>query len=268
MQVPQHSHDQEAIASGRRWTYRGIIALIVFGTLAVIGWQWRSDVTIVHVEVRHSCDASWFSSTPGCLAIEADSAQIASMVGIEPGRPLYDVDPAVVVERVMQHPWVEFAHVNRTPGGKLIVEVTPREPRLLAIKDGNPSFFIDEHGYRMPFVAGVAYDVPLLYGYDEKVPPNEPTRNPQVRRLAAIAGQLDPEIDALISEVEIGSGNDLIIHTTPVESRPSIEVKLKSDDLEDQLIKLRAYWDQAFLTQPGANIRQIDLRFDSRIITR
>lgn len=268
MQVPKVPHEDEAVASGRRWTYRGIIAAIVFGTLAVIGWQWRSDVAITRVEVRHSCDSSWFSSSPGCLAIEADSAKIASQVGIEPGGPLYDVDPAVVVERVMQHPWVASAHVNRTPGGKLIVEVTPREPRLLAVDDGKPSWFIDEQGYRMPFVAGVAYDVPLLYGYDERLPPNEPTRNVDVLRLADIAGRLDPEIDALISEVEIGPGNDLIVHTTPVGSRPSIKVVLNPDDLENQFIKLRAYWDQVLLADATTNIQEIDLRFDSRIITR
>ncbi len=268
MQVPEISRNQEAVASGRRWTYRGIIAAVIFGTLAVIGWQWRSDVAISRVEVRHSCDTNWFSSSPGCLAIAADSAKIASLVGIEPGGPLYDVDPAVVVERVIQHPWVESAHVNRTPGGKLIVEVTPREPRLLAVEDGKPSWFIDQQGYRMPFVAGVAYDVPLLFGYDERLPPNEPTRNVHVRRLAEIAGRLEPEIDALISEVEIGAGSDLIVHTTPIGSRPSIEVVVKSDDLENQFVKLRSYWDQVFLAEATTNIKQIDLRFDSRIITR
>ncbi|MBT8399950.1 MAG: FtsQ-type POTRA domain-containing protein [Rhodothermia bacterium] len=268
MQVPKIPRDEEAAASGRRWTYRGIIAAIIFGTLAVIGWQWRSDVAITRIEVRHSCDASWFSSSPGCLAIAADSANIASLVGIEPGGPLYDVDPAVVVDRVVQHPWVESAFVNRTPGGKLIVNVTPREPTLLAVEDGRPTWFIDQHGYRMPFVAGVAYDVPLIYGYDEKLPPNEPTRNAHVRRLAEIADRLDPEIDALISEVEIGSGDDLIVHTTPVGSRPSIKVVVKSDDLENQLVKLRAYWDQVLLADATTNIEQIDLRFDSRIITK
>ncbi|MDX1430639.1 MAG: hypothetical protein R3282_10135, partial [Rhodothermales bacterium] len=224
MRVPEVQHDTEAAASGRRWTYRGVIAIVIFIGLAVMGWQWRSGVTVSSVEVRTSCETTWFESSPGCAAILEDSTRLAEMVAVEIGEELYDVHPREIVDRVGAHPWVRSADVMRTPAGKVIVEITPRDARLLAMRNGSPSYFIDAEGNKMPFVAGVAYDVPLVYGLDETLRDAGPVKDQRVRLLAALMENLEPEIDALLSEVDVSHRNRVVIHTTPFGEVPSIEV--------------------------------------------
>ena len=267
-QIPQAPPTPETEASARRWTYRGVIALMVFGFMAFVAWQWRSGVQLTSVEVRDSCESSWFRSTPGCEAIRADREAIAELVAIAPGAPLYELDPREVAERVSQHPWVSSVDVALTPTGKLIIEVEPREARLLAMQGGRPAYYVDADGHRMPFVGGVAYHVPLLYGLQAAYREMEPVKDDRVRHLAALLPALDPQIDALISEIEFRGGGKTVIHTTPADHIPSLEVLIDFDDLESQLTALQAYWNQVLLASPPKEIHQIDLRFNSRIITR
>lgn len=271
MQIPQGASTLEAQASARRWTYRGVIAALLFGGLTVVALQWRSGVTITSVEVRDECQTSWFTETPGCVAIRAESEKIAAAVAIEPGGLLYEVNPADIVARVSQHPWVADAHVSRTPGGKLIVEITPRQAELLVMQRGRPAFYVDAEGHAMPFVEGVAYDVPLVFGSVGGTE-NGLARDARLSRLAVALTSIEPDVDALISEIELSASDAAIIRTTPVEhgpwAHPSLETLVDLNALEDQLLVLRAYWDQVLLTSASTGIRQIDLRFNSRVITR
>ncbi len=268
MQLPPGEPTQEMKASARRWIYRGVIALCVFSILAVVGWHWRAGVLLTSVEVRDSCESSWFTSSPGCAALLGDAGTIARLAGAETNVALYSVDPSVIADRVVRHPWVRSADVSRTPTGRLVITVSPREPRLLVVQRGTPVYFVDEDGYRMPFVEEVAYDLPLLYGLNEKFHPIEPVKSSTVRALAAMMVDLDPAIDALISELELRSSGEILIHTTAAKDTPSIEVRVQADDLPNQLQKLRAYWTQHAVKTRDFNIKHVDLRFDSRIITR
>ncbi len=268
MQVPPTPPTNEMRASARRWIYRGVIALCVFSILAVVGWQWRAGVILTSVEVRDSCEAAWFSSSPGCAALRADADTIARLAGVETKVPLYSVDPTLIADRVIRHPWVRSADVSRTPTGRLVITVAPREPRLLVVQGRRPVYFVDEDGYRMPFVPDVAYDLPLLFGLNERFHPIEPVESPTTRALASMMVDLDPGIDALISEFELRPSGELVLHTTAAEDIPSMQVRVYANDLSDHLEKLRAYWVQHVVKTPGLTIRHIDLRFDSRIITR
>lgn len=268
MQLPPGGPTQEMKASARRWTYRGVIALCVFSILAVVSWHWRAGVMLTSVEVRDACETSWFTSSPGCAALRGDADTIARLAGVETNVALYSVDPSVIADRVVRHPWVRSADVSRTPTGRLVITVSPREPRLLVVQGGTPVYFVDEDGYRMPFVEDVAYDLPLLYGLNESFHAIEPVENATVRGLASIMGDLDPSIDALISELELRSSNEILIHTTSAKETPSIDVRVAVNDLHNQLQKLRAYWTQHVVKTGDFDIKHVDLRFDSRIITR
>jgi hypothetical protein len=91
---------------------------------------------------------------------------------------------------------------------------------------------------------------------------------PAVRELASVLADLDPSIQALISEIELSRSKDIVFHTTVLDTRGSIEVRMRGDNIREQLVKLHAFWHQALLPDPGRDIRQIDLRFDSQIVTR
>ncbi len=259
----------EVRASARRWTYRGVAVLCLFSILAVVGWHWRAGVQLREVEIRKTCDYGWelFGFVHDCLPLRASENELLTLVGEEPGVPLYRIDPRVIADRLNRNPWIRETSVSRTPNGKLIVEVTEREPVLLSMRAGRPDYFIDASGYRMPFIENAAYDVPLLFGLREEYRPLEPIRNPLVKNLAAVLPSLDAGVHALISEVELGKAS-LNVHAVVPGSARSVEVVIGPNEIGHQFEKLYAFWHQVLLESENPEVRQIDLRFKSQIITR
>ncbi len=254
---------------GRKWGYAAIFVVLLMGALGVIGWRWRSDVTLQSIEIVSACETEWrLFSSQSCPPLNSSDQQIADRLSSWMGTPLYDLDPTEVVERVETLPWIQEARMERSQSGTLTLTVSEREPVLLAMRRGQAFHFIDADGFRMPLVAGVAYDVPLLHGLTEEYDPLKPVAEPAVRELAVVLGDLDPAIHALLSEIELRRSDDIIFHTTVLDNRGSIEVRMERGDIRRQLVKLHAFWHQALLSDPERQVRQIDLRFDSQIVTR
>lgn len=253
----------------RKWGYALIATVLLVIVFAFVGWQKRSAVLLTSIEVVSACESEWrlFTSTV-CPDLNSTPEEITRLVALEPGTPLYDADPAAIVDRVERHPWIASADMERTLGGRLILTITERTPVLLVMRNGQPRQYIDAEGYPMPFVTGVAYDVPLLHGLSENFVADRPVNNGPVLELAGVLGDLDSSIHALLSEIEVQSSGALVLHTTVLDSRGSIEVRVGAGSIRQQLDKLHAFWHQALLPEPGRNVLQIDLRFDSQIVTR
>ncbi|MDX1740942.1 MAG: FtsQ-type POTRA domain-containing protein [Rhodothermales bacterium] len=254
---------------GRKWGYVAILVVLLIGVLGVIGWRWRSDVTLTSIEVVSACEKEWrIFSSETCPDLNTSQQQIADRMSSLMGSPLYELNPTEVIEHVEGLPWIREARMQRSQSGTLTLTIAERTPVLLAMRRGRAVHFIDADGFRMPLVAGVAYDVPLLHGLTEEYDPREPVADPSVLELAAVLGDLDPSIHALISEIVLQRSEDIIFHTTVLDARGSIEVRMGRGDIRQQLVKLHAFWHQALLPDPDRRVRQIDLRFDSQIVTR
>lgn len=267
--LKDHADIDATVPPGRKWGYAAIATMLLIAFLGAVGWHWRSGVLLESVEIASACETEWrLFSSAACPALNSTEEEVRELVGETAGSPLYDMDPAEIVDRVERHPWIRTADMERTPGGRLILTLTERMPVLLAMRDGRPAHYIDNEGYRMPFVIGVAYDVPLLHGLREPFHALKPVENPAVLELAAVLGDLDPTIQALLSEIEIERTSEIVFHTTVLDTRGSIEVRMGAGNIREQLLKLHAFWHQALLPEPGRSVRQIDLRFDSQIVTR
>lgn len=240
-----------------RRTLRRLVLLLGFlglSALGFLGWQWMAALRVEGITLQGT--------------VQAEPQALLKLAGIDTGAVLLDVDPALVADRVARHPWVEEARVTRLPTGFVVVRVRERTPVALALDaQGRPAQYLDGEGFAMPAAPGMAFDVPLLRGLRETTHPVRPVQTPVVRELLAALAALDPETDALISELEL-RGDDVWVHTPPVDARGSIPVRLGRGELPRKLATLRAFWHQAVLSRPDVTYRVIDLRFDSQVVTR
>lgn len=229
--------------------------LIVVGALGVLGWHWATHLTCEQVAVEGTH--------------HADPAALLKLAQVDTGMVLIGIDPVLVADRVQRHPWVAEASVLRLPTGTIRIDVTERVPVALAFDEqGRPSHYLDREDFMMPVVAGTAYDVPVLHGLRDAYNPVVPVEHAATRALLTALAELDPETNALISEMELRASGDWWLHTTPLPDRGSVLVRIGAADYADRLRRLRAFWEQAVLTRPETQFRLIDLRFDSQIVTR
>lgn len=191
-----------------------------------------------------------------------------SLAGLDSIFFIFDVNPAIVEDRVQRHPWVRVAEVTRWPTGVLQIDVAERLPVLLALdRIGRPDRYIDEDGFAMPMVPGALYNVPLLRGSGTRGHPLRPVKDENVRALAAELARLTQSERALLSEFDL-RGRELWLRTASTEGGQSIEVHLGRDGYGEKIQRLHAFWHQAVLTQPEVRFERVDLRFHSQIVTR
>lgn len=233
-----------------------LLTVVVVGFVAVIGWQYRANLK--------------YSGTSFAGNEIVPTVLLEKLVQIPDESLLYTIDIDSVRGLVEENPWIEAAEVRRIPTGKVAVRISERIPVALALANGIPDHFVDAKGFRIPFSAGVAFDVPILSGRVRpyRGQPNEQRiSDPSVREMLVALGQVDTRTRALISEVNIADAGSISIHTTPIPGRESIPVLLGEDDFEIKLTRLSAFWHQVLLKNPEKEIQSINLRYDNQIVT-
>lgn len=222
----------------------------------VIAWGWHglSGATVRGLVVHGTGHAA--------------EAEVLDLARVSLDSALYAVSPVVVADRVRRHPWVREATVSRLPTGTVSIRVHERKPVLLALSQaGEPVYYVDAEGFRMPYAPGSDYPVPVLRGLAERYHPVTPIRHAGVRALAAALVDLDPDVDALLSEFRALPDGSVQLDTAPTPRGRTLTVRLGSTDLRARLERLRAFWEQVVLVRPDARFAWIDLRFDSQIVT-
>lgn len=242
------------------------VAVVVFIGVAVLGWRWRATLPLEAVTVDGTQHAA--------------SAEVLRLVGLTDDEGalavdtlLFALDPAVIADRAARHPWVAGASVRRLPTGTLALRVAERTPVALALDAaGRPTRYFDAEGYAMPLVAPdagrVLYDLPLLRGRLPDVAPTQPVEDAALRDLLALLPTLPPATDALVSEIERGADGTYRLRTPPSGASGSLTVTLGTAPTAAHFQTLRAFWEQAVLTQPHTVFRSVDLRYDGQIVTR
>lgn len=241
----------------RQRIWRGLmlgVGLLVLGGLGVLGWQWMAALHVEQIEIAG--------------ARHAEAEAVLELAQVDTGMALLEVDPLIVADRVRRHPWVADASVTRLPTGTLHIDVVEQVPVALVLdRSGRPAFYLNRDGRAMPLANGSAYPVPLLRDLNEAYHPVRPVQDERVRLLLAALAELDPDTDALISELELRD-REIWLHTTPAGDSGSIPVRLGRDGFEEKLERLHAFWHQAVLAQPEKTFQQIDLRYHSQVVTR
>jgi cell division protein FtsQ len=228
-------------------------ALAVVVALGVLGWRWQATLNVSAVHVV------------GTTHAPPDS--LRALARVDTGAVLYDIEPALVEDRVRRHPWVQDASVMRLPTGMLRISVTERTPAALAMTaDGTPVFYVDRQGFCMPLPDSADYDVPLLYGVAEAYSPTRPVAHAPVRELLDALTVSDAR--DLVAELTVQPDSSLRLYTRPTTAHAAIRVEMGRNAFPRKLQRLQAFWMQAVQPRPGTQFSVIDLRFDSQIVTK
>lgn len=242
--------------SGKR---RRVLRLLLMGLPVLImcggAWLWLKNVPVTQIEVKG--------------ARYADPDALRHLAAVDAGTALFKLNPMLIADRVMRHPWVRTASVARWPTGTLQITIEERVPVVLQMDAaGRPVRYLDVEGYGMPLGSGQAVDVPLLYGVQGPAHPMRPLEDEQVRALLTALSQLGISERALISEIVRTPEGTFWLYTISAAGQHSIPVRLGNADFARQLRRLFAFWQQAVLTQPNKTFSLIDLRFANQIVVR
>ena len=231
------------------------LTVAALGIGGVLGWQWMTSLRCQRIELAG--------------LHHADSTALMELAQVDTAMALFDIDPAIVADRVRRHPWVRTATATRWPTGTLRIAVQERAPRVLVMdRHGRPAHYLDRAGFAMPLASEAVYDLPLVRGLRQRYHPVQRLPNAPMREFLDVFARLDAQTNALVSELEIEASGELRLHTTPTGARGSFEVWLGRDGFEEKLRRLKAFWQQAVLPQPDKSFFVIDLRFDGQIVTR
>ena len=230
------------------------VGFVALAAVVALGWHWQRTLPLRTVEVSGT--------------VLADTTALLDLAAVPDSAMLFDLDPALLADRVQRHPWVADARVTRWMTGTLGIDVTERVPVALVLDGaGRPAYFFDAAGFRMPAVVSATYDVPLLSGVFPEYQPTQPTDDAAVLDLLTTLATLPPAVDALVSTVERSRDGTFTLVTSPGPAG-AVPVALGRGGFTEKLQRLHAFWDQAILTRPETPVRRIDLRFDGQIVTQ
>lgn len=230
----------------------GLIGMVV---LTLAGWNWLNGLVCEEIVVAGNRHAT--------------HEEVLAIARVDTGVRLFDIETALIEDRVRRHPWVRSVKTFRLPPNTLSIKIEEREPVLLAIgADGIPGIYLDAAGFMMRVREDDRYDVPLLQ--KARLPTNsaQPIQSEPLSELLSSLGGLDPAVQLLIASFEVEPDGELAMRTIPAAGRTPIYVRLGRRGFEEKLERLAAFWGQAVLSRPEIRFELIDLRFDGQIVTQ
>ncbi len=229
-----------------------ILAVLIAAGLA--GLEWRSRIDLRDVKVSGNV-----ITTP---------EKIAALARLDSIKHVFDVTPSLIEDRIVRDPWIERAVVSRFVTGRVAIEVSEREPVLLALNsDGEPGYYIDKDGFMMPATDAGVFDVPIVRGLPSRYHAMKPIDKEEVLILAGLIGSQSTLLENLFSEFLIDESGEVTMYTAPSLGQPSIPVVLGHGKFAEKLRNFEAFWNQYVRKTRLDEIQRIDLRFDSQIIT-
>ena len=226
----------------------------VVGALSFVGWTWVDGMVVREVMVEG--------------ARHADEETLLALAAVDTSMRVLDVDPLLVADRAVRHPWVQTGVVQRLPSGVVRIAVRERLPVALALaSDGQPAAWLDAEGHAMPLSEGAAWDVPLVWGADLPENRTQPLREASLRELLATLPETDPLPGALVSSFEVDRAGGITMYAAIPGGKDVIAVQLGSREYAEKFRRLYAFWTQAVLPRPDKTFTAIDLRFDGQIVT-
>ncbi len=223
-----------------------IIVIIVLPCIgAILGWRYLLQLPCTDIHIT------------GMEFIDPES--VHNLVDSTLSTPL-------IVDRLRRHPWIYGVHAVCYPTGTMQIDVSERQPWLLAVSDeGYPAYYIDKFGFMMPPQTHVTFDVPIVRGINEPYHPMHTISHQEVQTLAALVPTLPEEILSFASEFQLTDyGLNVIVRDTV--SRHISLVKLGHEKWGQRLDRLHMFWNENEWGQANGVPDMIDLRFRGQII--
>jgi cell division protein FtsQ len=146
----------------RRALFIGGILLVIIYVIVMIGFVSGRKKQVVcnnlQVRVLDSIEHRFVSSKDILQLIGFDQRKFVG--GLSVSINTYDLETLIY-----RHPAVKDARVFKTIGGRLVIEVTQRQPILRVINRNGQSYYIDEDGKAMPWSDRFTARVLVANGY-------------------------------------------------------------------------------------------------------
>lgn len=238
----------------RRFGVISFVMLVVAVALGIIGWQYRSSLD--------------HKSTRVTGVVQASADEIIRLTAVDTSVTLYNIDPRTIEDRVIRHPWIRSARVHRLPTGVLRVSVSERQPVLTVLSStGKPSYYVDAECFMMPLTGKHDTDIPFVSGSIPEFHPTVQAKNKSLCTLAAAMASKGRQVDSIVSEFVIARDGGITLYTRPTNGKASMPVILGNRDLLARLDVLESFWEQVIQEGSAPSFKQIDLRFDSQVVT-
>ena len=194
-----------------------------------------------------------------------DKKQVLDLAKVKPGAPLHHIVTTAIKEQVEAHPWVKTADVTRVPFHELRISVSERKPAVI-VRTESQNFLCDEDGHVLNRLGQLDNEaLPLVTGID----------------LPGLVQGTDSVRHAVVSGIElarvVGESFDGRLHV--LADNPSNLVALVQGmrfQFGDEA--LREQWERFRRVKStlkaqnfdglGRNVREVDLRYENRIIVR
>ena len=194
-----------------------------------------------------------------------DKQQVLDLAKVKPGAPLHHIVTTAIKEQVEAHPWVKTAEVTRVPFHELRISVSERKPAVI-VRTESQNFLCDEDGHVLNRLGQLDNEaLPLVTGID----------------LPGLVQGTDSVRHAVVSGIElarvVGESFDGRLHV--LADNPSNLVALVQGmrfQFGDEALKEQ--WERFRRVKStlkaqnfdglGRNVREVDLRYENRIIVR
>lgn len=191
--------------------------------------------------------------------------EVLNRLALKPGLALHQISTSYVAERVQALPWIKEATVERRPPHQLHISVIERTPAAI-VRSGSDSWLSDETGALLGRL-GTHDDatLPLLTGVDVKLLSQGDARGRQAVQSAVTLARLMAQ--ALDGRVEL----DLAHPSNVIASVKGLRFQFGEDSLVDQwdrYEKVKASLKTASFDGTKRESREVDLRYDNRVIVR
>lgn len=194
-----------------------------------------------------------------------DKQQVLDLAKVKPGAPLHHIVTTAIKEQVEAHPWVKTAEVTRVPFHELRISVSERKPAAI-VRTESQNFLCDEDGHVLNRLGQLDNEaLPLVTGIDLPglVQGTESVRHAVVSgiELARVVGQSfdgrlhvladnPSNLVALVQGMRFQFGDEALKEQW--ERFRRVKSTLKAQNFDG----LRR------------NVREVDLRYENRIIVR
>lgn len=194
-----------------------------------------------------------------------DKQQVLDLAKVKPGAPLHHIVTTAIKEQVEAHPWVKTAEVTRVPFHELRISVSERKPAAI-VRAESQNFLCDEDGHVLNRLGQLDNEaLPLVTGID----------------LPGLVQGTESVRHAVVSGIElarvVGQSFDGRLHV--LADNPSNLVALVQGmrfQFGDEALKEQ--WERFRRVKStlkaqnfdglGRNVREVDLRYENRIIVR
>jgi cell division protein FtsQ len=166
-----------------------------------------------------------------------------------------EINTFMLEESLNQHPLILQSEVFSSLNGALYIVASLRTPVARVFKNGK-SFYFDKYGAEIPLSVRYSAPVPLITGESEKWDSED------LLKMIALVEENDFFKDKFTG-VHVES--DGMAYLLPAAA--SFKVRMgKGQEVEERLLKLKAFWENALSAEMATRLKVVDLQFKDQVV--